>query len=145
MGICVEWPEYPVEYMQNIQYMWRISVTMKPIVFQQFTSLILSQLGCNHIGDEGVKAVALALISNAQSSGLIWLALGGNGLTDKGAEHLAIALKIQHSPTGLASRLAEEQGDKGNPQQVLYGTVKIRPDKQYFIATPTICQEWHAI
>jgi hypothetical protein len=60
-----------------------------------------------------VKAISLALISNAQSSGLVWLALGGNGITDKGAEHLAFALKIQHAPTGLTSRMVEEQGRPG--------------------------------
>ncbi len=49
-----------------------------------------------------MKAISLALISNAQSSKLIWLALGGNGITDKGAEHLAFALKIQHVPHGPA-------------------------------------------
>ena len=58
------------------------------------------QLGCNHIGDEGVKALAIALISNARDSGLVWLALGGNDITDRGAEHLAVALKAQHSGIG---------------------------------------------
>ena len=57
----------------------------------------MSQLGCNHISDEGVKAFALALLSNAQESGLVWLGLGGNEITDRGAEHLAVALKAQHS------------------------------------------------
>ncbi len=69
------------------------------------------QLGCNHIGDEGVKAIALALISNAQSSGLIWLALGGNGITDKGAEHLAFALKVQHTPSGPSGRMTDKEGE----------------------------------
>ena len=55
------------------------------------------QLGCNHVGDEGVKAVAIALLSNAQESQLVWLALGGNQITDRGAEHLAVALKLQHA------------------------------------------------
>lgn len=54
--------------------------------------------------------MSLALISNAQSSGLIWVALGGNGITDKGAEHLAFALKIQHAPNGPLSRMTTEQG-----------------------------------
>ena len=54
------------------------------------------QLGCNHVGDEGVKAIAIALLSNAQRSKLVWLALGGNQITDRGAEHLAVALKLQH-------------------------------------------------
>lgn len=73
------------------------------------TSLSL-QLGCNHIGDEGAKAISLALISNAQSSGLIWLALGGNSITDKGAEHLAFALKIQHAPSGPLAKMTAEEG-----------------------------------
>lgn len=58
------------------------------------------QLGCNHIGDEGVKALALALLSNAQESQLVWLGLGGNEITDRGAEHLAVALKAQHTNNG---------------------------------------------
>lgn len=58
------------------------------------------QLGCNHIGDEGVKAIAIALISNAQGSALVWLALGGNKITDKGAEHLSIALRAQQVNVG---------------------------------------------
>ena len=41
------------------------------------------QLGCNYIGDEGVKAISIALISNARDSGLVWLALGGNQITDR--------------------------------------------------------------
>ena len=49
------------------------------------------------MGDEGVKAIAIALLSNAQSSQLVWLALGGNQITDRGAEHLAVALKLQHT------------------------------------------------
>ena len=56
-----------------------------------------TQLGCNHVGDEGVKALALALLSNAHDSHLVWLGLGGNEITDRGAEHLAIALKAQHT------------------------------------------------
>ncbi len=73
---------------------------------------LLSQLGCNHIGDEGVKAIALALLSNAQASNLTWLALGGNGITDKGVEHIAVSLKVQHAPqaTGLASQLVDDRG-----------------------------------
>lgn len=58
------------------------------------------QLGCNHIGDEGVKALALALLSNAHESKLMWLGLGGNEITDRGAEHLAVALKAQYSNNG---------------------------------------------
>ena len=60
----------------------------------------IPQLGCNHIGDEGVKALALALLSNAHESQLVWLGLGGNEITDRGAEHLAVALKAQHSTNG---------------------------------------------
>ena len=43
-----------------------------------------------------MKAIAIALLSNAQKSKLVWLALGGNQITDRGAEHLAVALKLQH-------------------------------------------------
>ena len=43
-----------------------------------------------------MKAIAIALLSNAQKSKLVWLALGGNQVTDRGAEHLAVALKLQH-------------------------------------------------
>ena len=43
-----------------------------------------------------MKAIAIALLSNAQESQLVWLALGGNQITDRGAEHLAIALRAQH-------------------------------------------------
>ncbi len=57
------------------------------------------QLGCNHIGDEGAKALALALLSNGQASSLVWLALGGNSITDRGVEHFAVALKLQHAST----------------------------------------------
>ena len=57
-----------------------------------------------------MKAISLALISNAQSSKLVWLALGGNGITDKGAEHLAFALKIQHVPHGQARSMADKEG-----------------------------------
>ena len=49
------------------------------------------------MGDEGVKALAIALLSNAQRSQLVWLALGGNQITDRGVEHLAVALKLQHT------------------------------------------------
>ena len=44
-----------------------------------------------------MKAIAIALLSNAQRSQLVWLALGGNQITDRGAEHLAVALKLQHT------------------------------------------------
>ena len=43
-----------------------------------------------------MKAIAIALLSNAQRSQLVWLALGGNQITDRGVEHLAVALKLQH-------------------------------------------------
>ena len=44
-----------------------------------------------------MKAIAIALLSNAQRSQLVWLALGGNQITDRGAEHLAVALKLQYT------------------------------------------------
>lgn len=66
-----------------------------------------TQLGCNHIGDEGVKALALALLSNAHGSQLVWLGLGGNEITDRGAGHLAVALKAQHTSNG---HLNNEEG-----------------------------------
>ena len=44
-----------------------------------------------------MKAIAIALLSNAQRSQLVWLALGGNQITDRGVEHLAVALKLQHT------------------------------------------------
>ena len=55
------------------------------------------QLGCNCIGDEGVKALSIALISSCWDSKLAWLALGGNQITDKGAQHLAVALSPQRT------------------------------------------------
>lgn len=68
-----------------------------------------SQLGCNHIGDEGVKAIAIALLSNGRQSRLVWLALGGNKVTDKGVEHFAVALRAQQ---GNSSTTAE-RGESG--------------------------------
>ena len=68
------------------------------------------QLGCNHIGDEGVKALALALLSNAHDSSLVWLGLGGNEITDRGAEHFAVALKAQHMTNGHLPTADGEEG-----------------------------------
>jgi len=68
------------------------------------------QLGCNHIGDEGAKALALSLLSNGQRTCLVWLALGGNNITDRGAEHLAVALKLQHTSSALAASGASTVG-----------------------------------
>ena len=68
------------------------------------------QLGCNHIGDEGVKALALALLSNAHESSLVWLGLGGNEITDRGAEHFAVALKAQHMTNGHLPTADGEEG-----------------------------------
>ena len=74
-----------------------------------------------------MKAIAIALLSNAQRSQLVWLALGGNQITDRGAEHLAVALKLQHiiredplqgegeggSGGGRMGRRRRRGGDKG--------------------------------
>ena len=68
------------------------------------------QLGCNHIGDEGAKALALALLSNAHDSSLVWLGLGGNEITDRGAEHFAVALKAQHMTNGHLPTADGEEG-----------------------------------
>jgi hypothetical protein len=70
------------------------------------------QLGCNHIGDEGVKALALALLSNAHESALVWLGLGGNEITDRGAEHIAVALKAQHMTNGHLLTADGEEGTR---------------------------------
>ena len=66
-------------------------------------------MGCNYIGDEGVKAISIALISNARDSALLWLAIGGNQITDRSAPH-----SHSHSPltthTTHISRGAEHIG-----------------------------------
>ena len=57
-----------------------------------------------------MKALALALLSNAHESGLVWLGLGGNEITDRGAEHLAVALKAQHMTNGHLFMAGGEEG-----------------------------------
>ena len=44
-----------------------------------------------------MKALAIALLSNARQSSLTWLGLGGNEITDRGVEHLGVALMAQRS------------------------------------------------
>jgi len=50
-------------------------------------------LGCNSIGDNGAKAIAVSLMKNIQISKLHWLGLGGNKITDQGARYLAAMLE----------------------------------------------------
>lgn len=57
-----------------------------------------------------MKALALALLSNAHESSLVWLGLGGNEITDRGAEHFAVALKAQHMTNGHLLMADGEEG-----------------------------------
>lgn len=99
----------------------------------------LLQLGCNHVGDEGVKAIAIALLSNAQESQLVWLALGGNQITDRGAEHLAVALKLQH--TTRENQLQGGNGEMGSRMNVpnCIPILIYAMDKSVIILIPPFC------
>jgi hypothetical protein len=75
-----------------------------------------------------VKALALALLSNAHESALVWLGLGGNEITDRGAEHIAVALKAQHMTNG---HLLTADGEEGTCIVILYRKLRFT-DELYF-------------